>query len=135
MTARLRVSTTSSALWQVKHQIIIFVAYLVLCWKLATFLAAFGSFVDFLDWIKEELEKGNVLVHCMAGVSRSSTITLAYMMKHLDYKLDHALALLRVRRPIASPNSGFMSQLRMYENKLSEAAKRGGGAQGDKKAT
>ena len=61
---------------------------------------------------------GNVLVHCHAGVSRSSTILLAYIMKSQKMKLDKALELIKSKREKASPNIGFIQQLKEYEKEL-----------------
>eukprot|EP00003_Mantamonas_plastica_P018995 TRINITY_DN3103_c0_g1_i3.p1 TRINITY_DN3103_c0_g1~~TRINITY_DN3103_c0_g1_i3.p1 ORF type:complete len:158 (-),score=35.95 TRINITY_DN3103_c0_g1_i3:126-599(-) len=54
-----------------------------------------------------------------AGVSRSSTITLAYMMTTLNITYDQAITILRAFRPIASPNHGFVQQLEeFYKNDM-----------------
>lgn len=58
---------------------------------------------------------GHVLVHCNLGISRSSTITLAYLMKCKQWKLDHAFKILKARRTCSSPNSGFLRQLSEWE--------------------
>uniref|UniRef100_A0A7S2J4T0 protein-tyrosine-phosphatase n=1 Tax=Haptolina brevifila TaxID=156173 RepID=A0A7S2J4T0_9EUKA len=60
----------------------------------------------------------NVLVHCVSGISRSSTIVTAYLMSTRRLTFERALALVRERRPVASPNSGFQKQLREYEAEL-----------------
>lgn len=57
-----------------------------------------------------------VLVHCAAGISRSSTVLIAWLMKTFGMPLDDALKLLRQSRPIVNPNHGFMRILREYEH-------------------
>jgi predicted protein tyrosine phosphatase len=61
------------------------------------------------------LNNGKVLVHCEAGVSRSATITISYVMRHLNMTLREAFEYVKERRQIISPNLGFMSQLKAYE--------------------
>eukprot|EP00743_Colponemidia_sp_Colp-15_P005793 GILK01006228.1.p1 GENE.GILK01006228.1~~GILK01006228.1.p1 ORF type:complete len:206 (-),score=9.03 GILK01006228.1:186-803(-) len=70
-------------------------------------------------FIEEARKKGcAVLVHCAAGMSRSSTIVIAYLMKHHNMSLKSAYAFTKARRPIVSPNPGFMRQLVRYERVL-----------------
>jgi predicted protein tyrosine phosphatase len=57
-------------------------------------------------------DAGCVLVHCMSGHSRSVTLVANYLCAELNTSADHALALIRRRRPLAAPNRGFMQQLR-----------------------
>ena len=52
-----------------------------------------------------------VLVHCAAGISRSSTVVVAYLMAAAHMDCDEALAFVRGRRRCASPNPGFWQQL------------------------
>ncbi|KAL7251881.1 hypothetical protein ACSBR1_013684 [Camellia fascicularis] len=61
---------------------------------------------------------GGVLVHCFVGRSRSVTIVVAYLMKKHNMSVSEALDLVRSKRPMASPNSGFMLQLQNYEKSL-----------------
>ena len=76
-------------------------------------------FTECLDFIKAALDAGGtVLVHCFAGVSRSATITIAYVMKHLNKSLPEALEFVRNKRPWICPNPGFMAQLRGFSNYL-----------------
>ncbi|CAF0941531.1 unnamed protein product [Adineta steineri] len=58
------------------------------------------------------------LVHCAAGVSRSATIVLAYLMKYHHNTLNDAFHYLLEKRPQIYPNDGFMLQLLRYENEL-----------------
>lgn len=63
------------------------------------------------DWIEEVLRadpKHKVLVHCFAGKSRASTITLSYLMKHHKTDLRTGILHLKAARPIAEPNIGFV---------------------------
>lgn len=60
------------------------------------------------------MNKKNVLVHCQAGISRSATIVLYYLMKRFGVPLRIALGHLREKRPIVNPNDGFMQTLSMY---------------------
>lgn len=69
------------------------------------------------DFIREALEQnGRVLVHCYAGVSRSSSCVIAYLIKHERVKLSAALKLCKSRRAIVNPNPSFMTQLKKWEN-------------------
>jgi protein-tyrosine phosphatase len=64
---------------------------------------------------------GNVLVHCQMGVSRSTTIVAAYLMKKLDISAQQALHYISRERPQINPNAGFRQQLLDYERELRNA--------------
>ncbi|VDQ03986.1 unnamed protein product [Trichobilharzia regenti] len=66
----------------------------------------------------ESRRGGKTLVHCMAGVSRSSTLILAYLMRHTNMSLADAYQHVRSIRPCIQPNPGFWRQLLEYEEKL-----------------
>ena len=68
-------------------------------------------------FITNGLANGNVLVHCAAGISRSSTLCLTYLMRQRQENLEKALAFLRTKRPICTPNFGFQRQLKEYGKK------------------
>ena len=57
-----------------------------------------------------------VFIHCCAGVSRSSTITIVYLMKCHSMSLDVAFQFVQERRSCINPNAGFRFQLRYYED-------------------
>uniref|UniRef100_A0A915MEX5 Protein-tyrosine-phosphatase n=1 Tax=Meloidogyne javanica TaxID=6303 RepID=A0A915MEX5_MELJA len=58
---------------------------------------------------------GAVLVHCVAGVSRSASICLAYLLKYRTRSLRAAYHLMYEKRPLVRPNIGFWRQLIRYE--------------------
>ncbi|KAL1137992.1 hypothetical protein AAG570_009687 [Ranatra chinensis] len=60
-------------------------------------------------------EGGHVFVHCNAGISRSSTIVVAYLMRELGLNFITAITILKKVRPVAKPNEGFVSQLLAFE--------------------
>ncbi|XP_073135034.1 dual specificity protein phosphatase 1 isoform X1 [Henckelia pumila] len=64
---------------------------------------------------------GGVLVHCFAGRSRSVTVVVAYLMFKNRMPLLEALEHVKILRPVASPNLGFMSQLHGFERSLQGA--------------
>ena len=59
-----------------------------------------------------------ILVHCHAGVSRSATVVLLYLMAVRGLSLDAAFAHLRRVRPVIAPNAGFMRTLRAADASL-----------------
>jgi hypothetical protein len=67
-------------------------------------------------------EKG-VLVHCLAGVSRSVTITVAYLMYKLSLNLNDAFNMVRARKSNIAPNFHFMQQLHNFECELARSPK------------
>jgi len=64
------------------------------------------------SWVSREQP---VLVHCRAGVSRSASVVMAYLMKYQGYSFHDAFFLVRSRRSCVSPNVGFMEKLCDYE--------------------
>jgi protein-tyrosine phosphatase len=76
------------------------------------------------DFIKKYIKQHkNILVHCYAGISRSATIILNYIIKdqYLNnlniYKekpedvVQHVLSYTRTKRHFINPNNGFLNQL------------------------
>ena len=69
-------------------------------------------------------DKKNVLVHCMAGISRSVTIVTSFLMRVLRRRFppdrriifEEVLKIIKISRPIANPNSGFVKQLLEYKH-------------------
>ncbi|RXM29000.1 Dual specificity protein phosphatase 22 [Acipenser ruthenus] len=61
------------------------------------------------------LQKEGCLVHCLAGVSRSVTLVVAYIMTVTDLGWQDALSAVRVARACAGPNAGFLRQLEEFQ--------------------
>ncbi|KAJ2462399.1 tyrosine protein phosphatase yvh1, partial [Coemansia sp. RSA 2322] len=57
---------------------------------------------------------GRVLVHCMAGQSRSATVAAAFVMQQDSLTAEQALQVLKDTRSQIYPNSGFVDQLHLY---------------------
>lgn len=87
------------------------VKWRVMWWHLFLFTSLFLSHPT--DSVKES--GGRVLVHCQAGISRSATICLAYLMQAQRVRLDEAFDFVKRRRQVISPNLAFMGQLLQFE--------------------
>ncbi|CAF1107618.1 unnamed protein product [Adineta steineri] len=59
-----------------------------------------------------------VLVHCACGVSRSTTMCCAYLMKYHSMSVEQAMIHLRSRRHIVQPNTAFLRQLIHYNEQI-----------------
>ncbi|CAB3247589.1 unnamed protein product [Arctia plantaginis] len=71
------------------------------------------------------LRDGNVLIHCLAGMSRSVTVAVAYIMSVTPLNWREALKVVRAGRAVANPNLGFQRQLQDFETyKLVEERRR-----------
>ncbi|XP_053401567.1 dual specificity protein phosphatase 22-like [Mercenaria mercenaria] len=82
----------------------------------------FPQCIDFIH--KARLEGGRVLIHCLAGVSRSVTVTAAYIMTVTGLGWRDTVNAIRGARSCANPNFGFQKQLQDFENEGLEAARK-----------
>ncbi|KAH3764342.1 Leucine-rich repeat protein SHOC-2 [Pelomyxa schiedti] len=68
-------------------------------------------------FIDEALDASKgALVHCAAGVSRSATIVISYVMYKKNIGLEEALCFVAALRPVVQPNLGFINQLKQFES-------------------
>lgn len=67
---------------------------------------------------KSEDQTKVVLVHSFFGISRTSAIVLAYLMKEKTWTLREAYTHLKEKHPSANPNDNFIVQLLHYEQEL-----------------
>lgn len=63
-----------------------------------------------------------VLVHSYFGISRTSALVLAYLMKTYGWTLRSAFYHLKERNPAARPNEGFVVQLLRYDQMLNNGS-------------
>ncbi|KAJ3209950.1 hypothetical protein HDU67_005790 [Dinochytrium kinnereticum] len=70
---------------------------------------------DALTFIEEAMGKGGrVLVHCVAGVSRSAAVCVAWVAKARGCGIAEALETVSSARLGAMPNSNFIRQLQVF---------------------
>lgn len=79
----------------------------------------FDEAFDFIEKAHNNNQK--VLVHCQAGISRSPTIVIAYLMRKLNKSMNDAYNFVSDRRKIIGPNILFLSQLTSYDETLAKA--------------
>lgn len=83
------------------------------CFKLQPY------FTEITDFIHQSLSsQGIIVVHCLMGVSRSAAAVMAYLIRFKGLTADKAYDLVREKRTVASPNEGFLNQLKKYERQL-----------------
>lgn len=81
------------------------------------FYSLFREIVEFIEGAIQGA--GIVLVHwyCLGsyyGISRSSTVVMAYLIKARGFTVDQALGFLVSKHPESAPNQGFIQQLEAY---------------------
>lgn len=76
--------------------------------------------VKFIDNCMKDRKR--VLVHCAAGVSRSSTVVIAWLMKTYSMDRDKAHLMVKQARKIIRPNDGFMQALSEYQKHLTRSS-------------
>ncbi|XP_051913705.1 dual specificity protein phosphatase 7-like [Hippocampus zosterae] len=76
----------------------------------------FPEAISFIDEARSK--QCGVLVHCLAGISRSVTVTVAYLMQRLNLPLNDAYDFVKRKKSNISPNFNFMGQLLDFERTL-----------------
>jgi hypothetical protein len=81
----------------------------------------FKHFEETYEFIETAISNGhNVLVHCFAGVSRSSTVVAYYLMKKKKWGAHKALHHMQQKRRVVCPNPGFLMQLLLHDEHSQE---------------
>lgn len=60
---------------------------------------------------------GRILIHCNAGVSRSASVCIAYLMLNRKMNFAGAFSLVKSKRECIRPNDGFLKQLKQMDHK------------------
>ena len=68
-----------------------------------------------IEFINENKDK-KIFVHCNAGISRSPSIIIAYLIKALNYSFKDAYNFVKSKRNI-KPNEKFIQELQDLEKK------------------
>uniref|UniRef100_A0A1I7TD78 protein-tyrosine-phosphatase n=2 Tax=Caenorhabditis tropicalis TaxID=1561998 RepID=A0A1I7TD78_9PELO len=75
-----------------------------------------GTLEEAISYITESVEKEeNIVVHCLAAVSRSVTICAAFLMYINSWPVEKALKMIESVRKSIGPNPGFLAQLKIWE--------------------
>jgi len=72
------------------------------------------------SFIDKARKSGAVLVHCHAGISRSPSIAIAYLMYNEHMSYEEAMTFIKRRDDLFEPNSAFASQLQDFEKELQD---------------
>jgi len=68
-------------------------------------------------WINDALSRdpnSRVLVHCVEGISRSTSVVAAFLMAQYSWSPQEAVQYIKSKRRVADPNFGFIQQLHEY---------------------
>ncbi|CDW74386.1 UNKNOWN [Stylonychia lemnae] len=83
-------------------------------------------FQSCIKFIKDAVaEGGTVYVHCYAGVSRSATIIIAYLMQEHGMTFLDGMQHVRKCRWFINPNDGFKRQLQAFNRELANKRSKG----------
>ncbi|NXJ11769.1 STYL1 protein, partial [Odontophorus gujanensis] len=78
----------------------------------------FSSFSTICHFIDTQLDLGAVLVFSSLGISRSSTVTVAYLMHSFQFSLKRAWDYVLKCKTNMRPHRGFVKQLSDWETQL-----------------
>lgn len=71
--------------------------------------------MSFIDESHKANPDHHVLVHCVQGISRSTSVVLAYLMRHERMSLRDAFTRVKSVRTIVAPREEFLEQLGRFE--------------------
>ncbi|KAI4368469.1 hypothetical protein MLD38_017025 [Melastoma candidum] len=71
---------------------------------------------DYFEDVREQ--RGRVLVHCCQGVSRSTSLVIAYLMWREGQSFEDAFQYVKAARGVTNPNMGFACQLLQCQKRV-----------------
>lgn len=75
-----------------------------------------GLLEEAISYINEGIMNDeNVVVHCLAAVSRSVSICAAFLMHKNHWPMEKAMKMIESVRKSIGPNPGFLAQLKIWE--------------------
>ena len=83
----------------------------------------FYDFISYMEQVFSQSKTNKVLIHCVHGVSRSVTLTIAYLMFVFQINFRSCFNYVKEKRGVASPNIGFVSQLLSFEQRIIHSTK------------
>jgi len=78
----------------------------------------FTEALTFIDEANKVSNTNKVLVHCAMGISRSSAVAIAWLMKRNRMSFADAKSFVKLHRSSIRPNPGFEKQLQNFEKEV-----------------
>ena len=74
-----------------------------------------------VEWIKNKIASHKILIHCNAGIGRSSSIAVCYLYE-IGFSYDEAVRLVKERNPEAVPHRELRSAIMIARRISSKGA-------------
>ncbi|MBI4552116.1 MAG: dual specificity protein phosphatase family protein [Candidatus Latescibacteria bacterium] len=66
-----------------------------------------------INWLRQAIRERRILVHCMAGISRSPSIAMCYLYE-CGFSFEDAYDLIKSKRLQANPHPALVESIREY---------------------
>lgn len=66
-----------------------------------------------VNWLRQAIRERRILIHCLAGISRSTSITMCYLYE-CGFSFDEAYELIKSRRIQVNPHPALLESIREY---------------------
>lgn len=78
-----------------------------------------AQYFDKFNKLMDNFPNKIILIHCLAGMSRSATIVIAYILyKQMAQNVKSAIKFVQNKREWIKPNDGFIVQLKEWDKSL-----------------